>query len=673
MGNELLKESKDRITKGECRSAENVSKNRSFVRGMDSQVIRRGQKPDRVGRFLRLFGLTLALALGVAGQTPSVEKIDPPSWWLQSTINPIRILIKGTNLAGAKIETNNAGITAANFKTSANGHYLFADIKIAENVQVGNYTLKIIAPAGVVNAQFGIFAAQPRLGNFNGFLPDDVIYFLMPDRFADGDPANNDPEKSKGLFDRSKGRLYHGGDLQGVIDKLSYIKSLGVTAIWTTPVYDNNDRPDTKEVYDGEKFTTGYHGYGAVDFYGVDEHLGDLAKLKEFVKKAHQAGFVVLQDQVVNHTGPYHAWANDPPTPTWFNGTVESHLSNNWQKWTTMNPRATYQTQRRNIDGWFIDILPDLNQKDPEVEKYLIQNSLWWLAQAGFDSIRMDTLPHVPRSFWAKWGAAVHREFPKVNILGELFDSDPALLSYFQKGRRGHDGIDTEIDTLYDFSLFYAIRNAFAKGGSIRQVSQVFAHDWLYPKPTVLVSFLGVHDMERFMNEKGATIEGLMLAQTLVMTSRGTPLLYYGDEIAMPGGSDPDNRRDFPGGFPGDARNAFTATGRTPQENDVWNHLAKLGALRRELSPLRNGRSLDLLDEEQQMAYARVNDKAAVIVVFNNDTKPAEVSFEIPMMGTIGRNSTLSDALGKLPEVNVINGAVRFTMPVRSAGIYIAK
>ena len=244
-----------------------------------------------------------------------------------------------------------------------------------------------------------------------------------------------------------------------------------------------------------------------------------------------------------------------------------------------MNPRATYQTQARNIDGWFIDILPDLNQRDPEVEKYLIQNTLWWIAQVGFDAIRMDTLPHVPRTFWEKWMTALKAEFPKVNVLGELYDGDPALLAYFQGGRRGHDGIDTKLDTLYDFGLFYPIRNAFAKGKPIRGISQIFAKDWLYPNPRVLTTFLGVHDMPRFMNEEGATIEGLKLAQTLIMTSRGTPLLYYGDEIAMPGGGDPDNRRDFPGGFSGDTRNAFTAQGRTAQENEVWNHLAKLGAI----------------------------------------------------------------------------------------------
>ncbi|MDM7920762.1 MAG: alpha-amylase family glycosyl hydrolase, partial [Pyrinomonadaceae bacterium] len=529
--------------------------------------------------------------------------------WVGSTINPVRVLIKGRNLGGAKIESATPGITASNFMSSANGNYLFADLKIAENVRPGDYQLRVVSPGGTANMTFGIFTPQPRLGNYNGFGKDDVIYFVFTDRFADGDQTNNDPAKSKGLYDRKKGRHYHGGDLQGIIDKLGYIKSLGATAIWTTPVYDNADREDTLEVYPPEMpTTTGFHGYGAVDFYGVDEHLGDMAKLKEFVRKAHQAGFVVLQDQVVNHTGPYHPWANDPPTPDWFNGTVKDHESNNWQKWTAMNQRGTYQTQRRNIDGWFIDILPDLNQNNPEVEKYLIQNSLWWIAQVGFDSIRMGTLPHVPRSFWAKWGSAVHREFPKVNILGELFDSDPVLLSFFQKGRKGWDGIDPEIDTLYDFGLFYPIRNAFAQGKPIREVHQMFARDWIYPRPDVLVTFLGVHDMPRFMNEPGATTTGLKLAQTLIMTSRGTPLLYYGDEIAMPGGGDPDNRRDFPGGFPGDARNAFTAAGRTAQENDVWNHLAKLGTLRKELEPLRRGRSLDLFDEEQQLSLIHISE-----------------------------------------------------------------
>jgi neopullulanase len=625
---------------------------------------------------LRLLLILLVLPVYVFAQ-PSVEKVDPPSWWTSSTINPVRVLLTGKNLGWNKmvITTNSPNLKASKWKWSENHNYMFFDLSIAPNTMPGKYKLNI---SGAVSGDettfnFEILPKTRSLSKHQGYSPNDVIYSLMPDRFVDGDTSNNDPEISKGLYDRSKGRYYHGGDLQGIINKLPYLKSLGVTAIWTKPIYDNSNKLDYKEVYDGEP-STGYHGYGAIDMYAVDEHLGDMAKLKEFVRTAQAMGFKIIQDQVANHTGPYHRWANDPPTPTWWNGTVENHTSNTWQKWTTMNPRATYQTQTRNIDGWFIDILPDFNQDDPEVEKYLIQNSLWWLETVGFDAIRMDTLPHVPRSFWQKWGTAIKREYPKVNILGELYDDDPALISYFQTGRKGHDGIDTKIDTLYDFGLFYKIRNAFAKGESIRGVSQMLARDWLYPNPDVLTTFLGVHDIERFMNEKGATIEGLKLAQTFIMTTRGTPLLYYGDEIAMPGGGDPDNRRDFPGGFPGDKSNAFDASGRTKEQNDVWNHLAKLGELRKTYGALRTGKSLDLLEEPLQMAYARLMDeKFAVLMIFNNDTKPAEVSFDVSMINAIPKNSLMKDELGQITDIKIENGKVKFTMPARTAGIFTVK
>lgn len=611
---------------------------------------------------------------GFAQNAPTVEKVEPPSWWTNSTVNPVRVLLTGKNLKNVKFTSAERDAwTASAISSSENGNYLFFDLSIKPNAKAGKYKIGLTNDGAATDFEFEILQKSVQTGRNQGFTPDDVIYFLIPDRFADGDTSNNDPPKSKGLYNRKFGRHYHGGDLQGVIDKLAYIKSLGVTAIWTTPVYDNNDKPDFKEMYEGMPFTTGYHGYGAVDMYAIDEHLGDAAKLRELITKAHALGLKVIQDQVANHTGPYHRWADDPPTPTWWNGTVKNHPNNNWQKWTAMNPRATYQTQLRNIDGWFIDILPDFNQADPEVEKYLIQNSLWWLEIYGFDAIRMDTLPHVPRSFWEKWGGAIKKEFPKVNILGELFDGDAALISYFQAGRKGHDGIDTQIDTLYDFALFYPIRNAFAKGGNIREVSQMFAKDWLYPNPNVLTTFLGVHDMERFMNEKGATTEGLKLAQTLIMTSRGTPLLYYGDEIAMPGGADPDNRRDFPGGFPGDPRNAFAASGRTKEENDVWNHLAALGRLRANFTPLRTGRTLDLLDEEQQMAYVRLTDKQAVLVVFNNDTKPSEAAFDVSMIKPFPADSILTDRLGKVGDIKIEGGKVKFTMPARTAGIFTVK
>lgn len=603
--------------------------------------------------FLLAFVLFGVGATAVA-QSPEIQKVEPPNWWASHSIDPVRVLVRGKNLSGARVEPVGAGIRTGLVRVNEAGTYLFVDVFMAADVKPGMRQLRIKTAAGTADAQFEISAPLARQGRFQGFTPDDVIYFLMPDRFADGDPSNNNPAKSPGLYDRSKPRYYHGGDFKGIIDHLPYLKDLGVTAIWINPVYDNTDRLDEKEMYletEGgpKRPTTPYHGYGAIDFYGVEEHYGTMSSLRELVNKAHAMGIKVIQDQIANHTSPYHPWVADRPTPTWFYGTVENHLSNNWQKWTQMDPHATDQTRRRNLEGWFIDILPDFNQEDEEVRRYLIQNTLWWLGMVGFDAIRMDTLPHVPRDFWRDWSAAIKREYPNVNVLGELFDGDPALLAYFQKGRVGHDGIDPGIDTLYDFALHYAMRDTFAKGESVRKLAQVLAHDHLYPRPDLLVPFIGVHDMQRFMAEKGATIEGLKLAQTFVMTTRGTPLLYYGDELAMPGGGDPDNRRDFPGGFSGDSRNAFTEAGRTPAENEVFNHLRRLTRLRAELPALRRGNLLHIYDEEQQTVFARRLGDQTVFIAFNNDTKAATIKFKLSDAG-LDRNARVTlrhDFLGK--------------------------
>ena len=602
---------------------------------------------------LSLLCVCAASAVCAAQRLPSVTKVEPPDWWANHSVNPVRVMLRGQNLGGARVAAVGQGIRTGLVRVNDAGTYAFVDVFIDGDAKPGGRLLRVTTAAGTADTNFGVNEPLPRAGRFQGFTPDDVIYFIMPDRFADGDRSNNDPRKSPGLYDRSKGRHYHGGDFQGIIDHLPYLKELGVTAIWINPVYDNTDRLDEREMYpetEGgpRRPTTAYHGYGAIDFYGVEEHYGTMQKLRELVDRAHAQGFKVIQDQIANHTSPYHPWATDRPTPTWFYGTVESHLSNNWQKWTTMDPNATRETQRRNLEGWFIDILPDLNQDDEEVRRYLIQNTLWWLGTVGFDAVRMDTLPHVPRHFWRDWSAAIHAEYPNVNILGELFDGDPALLAYFQRGRVGHDRVDTGIDTLYDFALHYAVRDAFAKGESVRKLAQVLAHDHLYPRPELLVPFVGVHDMQRFMSEPGATVQGLLLAQTFVMTTRGTPLLYYGDELAMPGGGDPDNRRDFPGGFPGDERNAFTKAGRTPVENEVFERVKRLAKLRADLPALRRGALVHVYDEEQQTVFARVLPDQTTFVAFNNDPKPAVIKFKLSAAGLDpnGRYGGRTDGLG---------------------------
>src|SRR4051812_23803736 len=444
---------------------------------------------------------TAWLALLLAA--PQVTKVEPPGWWPGHSMSTVRVLVRGRELTGARLGPAPGLTVASEPRVSASGTSLLVDLAIDPAATPGPRRLRMTTSTGTTDVPFDLAAPLPREGRFQGFSPDDVVYLIMPDRFADGDRTNDDPARSHGLYDRARTRYYHGGDLQGIIDHLPYLKDLGVTAIGTTPVYDNVDHLNEKERYDGQAITD-YHGYGAVDFYAVDEHLGDVAKYRALVEAAHALGLKVIQDQVANHTGPYHPWVADPPTPKWFHGSASAHPANTWQTWTLTDPHATPDTQRETLDGWFIDILPDLNQDDPDVARYLVQNALWWVGTTGLDAIRQDTLPYVPRRFWAEWSAALHREYPKLTLLGEMFDGDPALVSFFQGGA-ARDGVDTGIDTLFDFPSYYAVRQAFAEGKPLRDLAVTLAHDRLYPDPSVLVTFAGLHDVGRFMGETGAT------------------------------------------------------------------------------------------------------------------------------------------------------------------------
>lgn len=621
---------------------------------------------------LPLLLMVLACAAPAFGRqnSPQVLKVEPPNWWAGHSINPVRVLVHGRNLSGAHVEPIGANLAVGGVKVNDAGTYLFADVTIAANARPGRRALRITTTGGSVEAALDIAEPLARAGRFQGFSSDDVIYLIMPDRFSDGDTANNDPPQSRGLYNRAKRRYYHGGDLQGVIERLPYLKDLGITAIWLNPWYDNVNHLNEREVYDDGPITD-YHGYGAVDFYGVEEHFGTLAKLRELVEAAHRQGIKVIQDEVANHTGPYHPWTQDSPTPTWYNGTVAQHINETWQTWTLMDARASYQTQRATLDGWFIDLLPDLNQNDTETARYITQNTLWWIGMTGLDAIRQDTLPYVPRTFWHDWTAAIKREYPHVNVIGEMYDGDPALVSFFQGGRARFDGVDSGIDSVFDFPLFYPVRRAFAEGKEVREIPKMLAHDDLYVNPDHLVTFLGLHDMLRFMSEPGASTAGLQLAQTLIMTTRGTPMIYYGDELAMTGGGDPDNRRDFPGGFPNDPRNAFTSAGRSLEENAVFNHLRRLAQLRMQLEPLRRGKLVNLYVAEQQYAYARTTDRAAVVMVFNNENKPATVEFSVAP-AHIADGTALTDDLGLSGPARVAGGAIKVTIPARSASIYSA-
>jgi len=612
--------------------------------------------------FIPPWSLLLPLAVRIALATPVVTKVEPPNWWTDHSVNPVRLLIRGSGLTGAEV-SDSAGLRASGLRINAAGTYLFVDITIPRTLRPSSYPLQIRTSDGTAVAPFDIATPLSPTGRFQGFSPDDVIYLLMPDRFANGDPANDDPAISPGLFDRKNNRFYHGGDLQGIIDHLGYLKNFGVTALWLTPVYDNTNALNRRQAVGGEPVTD-YHGYGTIDYYGVEEHLGTLNLLRKLVDEAHNAGMKVIQDQVANHVSPYHPWVTHPPEPTWFHGSASNHVNETWQIWTLADPHAGVQLRRAVLDGWFGDVLPDMNQDDPEVARYEIQNALWWVGMVGFDGIRQDTLPYVARSFWSDWSTALKRKYPKLRTVGEVFDSNPAVTSFFEGGVKRFDGVDSGIDTVFDFPTYYAIRDVFARGNSIDLVAKTLAQDRLYLHPKALVTFLGLHDVARFMNETGATVEKLKLAFTFLLTSRGTPMIYYGDEIGLPGGDDPDNRRDFPGGWKEDTRNAFEASGRTVQEAAVFDHVRKLTALRAKLEPLRRGEMIDLAVTKQTWAYARQSASGTVIVAINNGSDPADIPIHFRSEGL------LHSQLGVTGGLVLRSGSGEVHLPAYSAEIY---
>jgi len=620
-----------------------------------------------------LFGvLLLVFATTAQSQSlaPQILKVDPPSWWAGSSANSIRLLIRGRNLQNPQIQIGGPGVrVVGTAKVNDRGTYALVNVSIAPNAQKGKRELRLRTQHGIAGASFEVLPALVRQNRFQGFSSADVLYLIMLDRFSDGDQSNNDPPQSRGLYDRKNKFYYHGGDLQGVINRLDYLKDLGITAIWLTPWYDNYDRLNEIELKE-DKPSTGFHGYNPQDFYAVEEHFGTFDKLRELVERAHGRGIKIIQDQVMNHTGPYHPWVNDPPTPTWFNGTKQSHLNNVFQTWTLHDRRPVELLKRETMEGWFLNFLPDLNQSDPEVTRYLIQNTLWWIGTTGLDGIRMDTWQYVPNSFWKKWTVAVKKEFPNFTVVGEVKDGDVVHTSFFQGGKVRFDGIDSGLDSLLDFPLFYSIRHAFAEGKALDEVPKTLAKDYLYTNPDILVTLLGGHDDGRFMSEKGATVAGLKLANAFVLTTRGIPQLYYGDEIAMTGADEPTTRGDFPGGFPGDKRDAFTRNGRTREEQDVFEFIKRLTKLRRELEPLQSGRLVNLYVSPQQYVYARVAGNGVVVVGFNNDQKAEQFTFDVAEVG-LKNGTSLTERLGNSGNVVVDAGKIALSLPPRSVSIYV--
>jgi glycosidase len=602
---------------------------------------------------------------------PSVIKVEPPSWWAGHTINPVRLLVRGKNLTGARVRGNSPETRTSEVFVNRDGTYLFVNVRISAGAQPGSYPLRLITPAGSAAIPFRIEAPLNAATNFQGVTADDVIYLIMTDRFADGDQSNNVPPGAPAAAtDRKNARAYHGGDLRGVINHLPYLRDLGVTALWLTPWYDNwnglnnCDKPWCPNTY--------YHGYHAIDYYSVEDHFGDMATLRELIEKAHALGLKVIQDQVANHVGSQHPWVKDPPLDDWFHGTLAEHSRNKFQNSVLLSPHANQQEVRNTLDGWFSDDLPDMNQEEPEVARYEIQNALWWVGATGIDAIRQDTIQYMPRTFIGDLSNALHRQYPKMWMVGEVFERDAAQTAFFIGGHTGWDGIDTKLDSVFDFPLWNTSLSAFTNKVPMGALRDQLKYDALYPSPLKITTLANNHDTARFMSLDGASLEGAMMHVAFTLSIRGIPQLYYGEEIAMEGKDDPDNRRDFPGGFPGDARSAFETNGRKSSEQNMYEWTRSWLRLRAAHSSLRQGRLIDLFCDDNVYVFARQDKNETVIVAFNRGPRERKVTIPASAIG-LKDGTELASVIGTSGGARVVNGSESLPLTGSSASAFVVR
>jgi neopullulanase len=603
---------------------------------------------------------------------PIVTKVEPPGWWIGLTPE-LMLLLSGHNLQATEVACNLATVHVSRTQSSAGGDYLFVWLKIGAETRSGTAVCHITTATGNVSFELSLAQRSSPLGRFQGLSQSDVIYMLMPDRFANGDPTNDEPPEAPGSLDRSQPRAYHGGDLRGVREHLLYLKDLGVSALWLTPVLKNGSAQD-------------YHGYGAVDLYAIDPHLGSLRDYQDLVASAHNLGMKVLFDAVVNHTGSNHPWVKNPPLPDWFHGTPSQHTNSSspldksfyasGQQQpghdpfeTLVDPHAPPGLSRNLTDGWFFGVLPDLNTENPLVAQYLLQNSIWWTETSGLDGYRLDTFPYVPRKFWAGWHSGLRRFYPNLSTIGEVFHPDPDVTSFFAGGQKRHDGIDSGVSTLFDYPLYFTLRDILLRGAPAGKIADLLRHDSLYPHPDSLITFFGNHDVPRFASEPGSSSAKLELAFGLALTLRGIPQLYYGDEIGMTGGGDPENRHDFPGGWPGDAKDAFDPEARTPEQKIIFNYTQSLLRVRREHPVLARGHLWHLAADDSSYVFERDSDEEKIVVAFNNSATPRELKISLqntPAQGALGLVTLFGEARGK-----VVDGDLQLAMPPQSLSIFL--
>lgn len=561
--------------------------------------------------------LILLLSILTLSVYAQIERVEPAFWWVGMKNPQLQLLIHGSEICNRKVEIKYPGVKVLKVNRACSPNYLFVTLEINSNIaKAGEFKILLSQPEKQnLTITYELKNRRANSENREGFSSADVIYLLMPDRFANGDPKNDNiddqPEKANRTIDYGR----HGGDIKGIQNHLDYIKELGATAIWSTPLQENNYTNYT------------YHGYAISDFYKIDPRFGSNDDYVNFVAASHQKGLKVIMDMVSNHCGIWAWWMADLPFEDWIHQWSTYTQTNS--KFSTVNDiHASDIDKKQFTNGWFDKMMPDMNQQNPYFWTYFIQNSIWWVENANLDGIRMDTYPFNDRDAMATWAKAITDEYPHFNIVGEITLDNSQQLASWQKDTVNAQKYNSNLPTVMDFVLQKALANCFNEHGKpwedvgMNKLYNTIANDYSYTNINNLLVFAENHDTQRYNYLLKSNLAKYKMAMSFLMTTRGIPQIYYGSEIGMTGSKDNGDgnvRRDFPGGWPNDSTNAFTAKGRTTVQNEYFDYLSKLLNWRKGKSVIHTGLLTHYIPENDVYVYFRYNSTEKIMVILNNN------------------------------------------------------
>lgn len=552
-----------------------------------------------------------------------IEKIDPAFWWCGMKNTRLQLMVYGSNIAAYKPKINYPGVVIKEVYPMESPNYLVLYLDVRE-AEPGKFLIEFTKGRRRLNYLYELKERRSKGEDKIGFNSSDAVYLIMPDRFANGDESNDNLQmKYPYTVNRKDVNARHGGDLAGIMQHLDYLDSLGITAVWTTPVLEN-------DMGEGS-----YHGYAATDYYKIDPRLGTNEDYVRLAESMHQRGMKLIMDMVFNHCGTNHPWLIDPPMQNWFNN-LHKYVETNHNKTVFFDPYASDIDKQELTDGWFVTTMPDLNQRNHFVADYLIQNSIWWIEYANLDGIRQDTYVYPDPDMMVRWCKEVFEEYPNLNIVGEIMvPNDPVGTAYWQRSSVINKKVNTELKSVMDFRLRSLVSKVFNEETSWNTGLQIlfehFAYDFCYPDINNVMRLLENHDTDRFLLETPKDLNAYKQAVVMLLTIPGIPQLYYGQELLMTGSTKIDFgyiRPDMPGGWKGDTVNAFQKNGRTVMQQEAFDFMRKLLQWRKGNKVISEGRMKHFMPRKNVYVYERSYNGKSILVVMNGVSREVDLDLE---------------------------------------------